>query len=338
MAKIEKSDRIASITCSTHPSMRGTGLHCTDRESSSSSSYPTSSSRGGDNRTSSSHVNSTTSSNTSFTDIIKKTSNPQSGTLLLGEKVINISNSNLKDEEIGVLVQYIKYQALNLDKFDASNNQLGFTSVENLFYTFRLGSPTAYYNIRTINLSNNLIGDDGAKYIAKHLEAGLYPNLKALDLSGNQLTATGEGYIAKALQNPKVQNMFVTLEKYATLERKDYYGKFLKGFLKHAEQQGINTKNVVVSKSLWTDLKEKTLMSIKVGWGYVKCKIDIPTTAPEIAVDAITIVSKNKFLVGLNDTYCFTTSLYDNMLSPEGIGIVIRDLELMGVDAINTYE
>jgi hypothetical protein len=88
----------------------------------------------------------------------------------MGERTINLYNGNLTNEDIGVLMQPLQYQGLNLEKFDVSYNKLGYGAVENIFYTFSLQrSNTALYNIKFINLSNNQIGDDGAKYIASHI-------------------------------------------------------------------------------------------------------------------------------------------------------------------------
>lgn len=162
-----------------------------------------------------------TPSKKSYQDILKKTSNPPHGKLLIDQKEIGLSNSGLKDSDIGVLVQSLQYQELNLYKFDVSNNSLGNSVVENLFYTFRLGSSTATYNIKFMNLSNNQIGDDGAKYIASHLGNGLHPNLKSLDVSGNQITPTGYSHFAEGMKSTNVKNFMVTFVKQATSVGKD---------------------------------------------------------------------------------------------------------------------
>ena len=54
-----------------------------------------------------------------------------------------------------------------------------------------------------MNLSNNQIGDDGVKYIASHLSAGLHPNLRCLDVSGNNLSYEVCGKIAKVVDQMK---------------------------------------------------------------------------------------------------------------------------------------
>ncbi|WPY01768.1 hypothetical protein Trichorick_01686 (plasmid) [Candidatus Trichorickettsia mobilis] len=143
-------------------------------------------------------------------DIIEKTTNPPHGNLLSDVRIIDISKSHVKNEDIGVLVQHLQYQGLNLNKFDASNNLLGYGAVENLFYTFSLSrSNTALYNIKFINLSNNQIGDDGAKYIASHLGNGQHPNLRYLDVSGNHITTNGGALFIEAMEAKPHQEIVI---------------------------------------------------------------------------------------------------------------------------------
>jgi hypothetical protein len=149
-------------------------------------------------------------SNTTYKNIIEKTTNAPHGNLLSDVRIIDISKSNIKNEDIGVLVQHLQYQGLNLNKFDVSNNLLGYGAVESLFYTFSLSrSNTALYNIKFMNLSNNYIGDDGAKYIASHLSNGQHPNLKVLDLSGNQITTNGGALFIEAMEAKPHQEIVI---------------------------------------------------------------------------------------------------------------------------------
>jgi Ran GTPase-activating protein (RanGAP) involved in mRNA processing and transport len=54
--------------------------------------------------------------------------------------------------------------------------------------------------IKTLNLSNNNIGDEGARYLAEVLK--VKRTLIQLDLSGNQVTDGGVQLLAKALCYP----------------------------------------------------------------------------------------------------------------------------------------
>ena len=148
--------------------------------------------------------------NISFDSIMKQTNSPAHG-YLVPEKTINLRYNNLNDGQIGSLVGNLQYQRLDLDVFDVSNNKIGFGGVENLFYGLRFDNTLAGRYILTMNFSNNLIGDDGAKYMADSLAMGRFPNLKSLDVSGNQITATGEAYFAKALESVKVTSITIVL-------------------------------------------------------------------------------------------------------------------------------
>ncbi|HJD63013.1 MAG TPA: hypothetical protein LFW14_05615 [Rickettsia endosymbiont of Degeeriella rufa] len=149
-----------------------------------------------------------------FQSLLEKINNPQHGRLV-PEKIINLSNNNLQNSDILLLVQKLQYQALNLDLLDFSKNQIGFTGVENILYSFRFDAPNGRY-IVTMNLSNNITGDNGAEYIATSLKWGRYPHLKALDVSGNLITPTGHGYIAQALKdiNQKISVTLIRRKKF----------------------------------------------------------------------------------------------------------------------------
>ena len=239
-------------------------------------------------------------SSDTYKNIIAKTSNPAHGYLLNDVRTIDISKLGLKDDDIGVLVKNLQCQLLNLDKFDVSYNLLGYTAVENLFYTFRLGSPTATYNIKYMNLSNNQIGDDGVKYIASHLSAGLHPNLRCLDVSGNNLSYEVCGKIAKVVDQMKqdikiLVNRVLSINSITEGGKKQsdlFYGSkeekqmVIKEYLKQAQSNGVDIQNVVVSKGIF----EKIINGYNLGkdflFGFTKCKI-VPKDFTAFAEDKI---------------------------------------------------
>jgi hypothetical protein len=226
------------------------------------------------------------------------TSSPQHGRYLLGERIINLKNGNLKNEDTGVLVQYLQYQALNLDLFDISGNVLSFRGVENLFYTFRLGAPAATFNIKCLNLSNNLIADDGAKYIASHLSNGLHPHLKSLDVSGNQITKTGEGYLVKALLDKATQHMIIYTQKLEQNSKllpgvgtKEEKIAMYREYLKQGIEKGTNAQGIVVDKSFWGKMahtkNQFKAASIGIG-GFIKCNWQPDDVIESYAQEAFT--------------------------------------------------
>ncbi len=260
------------------------------------------------------------------------TSSPQHGRYLLGERIINLKNGNLKNEETGVLVQYLQYQALNLDLFDISGNVLSFRGVENLFYCFRLGSPAATYNIKCINLSNNLIGDDGAKYIASHLSNGLHPHLKSLDVSGNQITKTGTGYFLDALKNSNVGNIIIKQYHLSVFGNKESKIGFMKDYLKQAQDKGVDVKNIVVDKSLTGYIKTTSKVVKDVAIGFAKCYYVDDAVTDYAADKIIAKVSKTFGMLwnGKDVVNCYAESFDDVMVSKLGVELIKSDLEIMG--------
>ena len=64
--------------------------------------------------------------------------------------------------------------------------------------------------ISTIDVSNNQIGDDGAKVIADSLVKGKFPHLKTLRLEGNKITDEGDNFIINAIKNIKQHIIVLT--------------------------------------------------------------------------------------------------------------------------------
>ncbi len=250
-------------------------------------------------------------------DIITKTSNAQHGLLLSDEKVIDMSKGSIRNEDIGVLVQHLQYQMLNLDKFDVSNNLLGYGAVENLFYTFSLSrSNTALYNIKFMNLSNNYIGDDGAKYIASHLSAGQHPNLRCLDVSGNPITEKSYVHFAESFKSEAVKEIVVILKIANTLpEIKEFFSKGFKYYINEIDKYVSNfptdkiRSNVNADK--WKECKE---LGGKVGksmlHGFVKG-----------------VLSGKKEAIAV---YMAEEAVVDNLLTPEAFYCYIDTKELVG--------
>jgi hypothetical protein len=257
----------------------------------------------------------------SFKSLLARTSSPHHG-LLVPEKIINISSTGLTDSDIGVLAQSLQYQKLDLHLFDFSNNKLGYGAVENIFYTFRYGAPAATFNIRYINLSNNYIDDNGAKYIASHLRPELHPHLKVINVSGNKLTSRGEGYFAKALKNAIVKDIVIHLKLFSG-NKKDY-NSALKEFLKQAEENGINTKAIASHKSSVSYIKDIATGTFIATWGFIKCKY-VLEDFNSFAIDTITAKISNKLakLISVSDTVqCYLQASNDLWTSELGVKII----------------
>lgn len=151
-------------------------------------------------------------------------------------KGIVLAHCDITDTDIGVLAHSLLPFHWNLTLVDFSNNRLGNSAVENLFYTMGTHQTPAKY-IQIINLSNNFIGDYGAEYIAESLKSGRYPATKEINVSGNQITDNGSWSIAEALKTGK----------FPTLKRFDASGndislvgeKFMLDAIKHPSTQSV---------------------------------------------------------------------------------------------------
>jgi len=272
--------------------------------------------------------------NISFKSIMDRTSSPAHG-YLIPEKSINLRYNNLTDKEIAVLVGNLQYQQLDLDVFDVSNNKIGFGGVENLFYGLRFDNTLASRYIVTMNFSNNLIGDDGAKYMSDSLAMGRFPHLKSLDVSGNHITATGYGVFIKSLKTLP-HDIIVTLEKYSTNLGQKVIKPALKHFVKYATEQGVNTVDVATNKGGIGYLMDTLKIIGNIAVGVTKCSntlieiLLLDTTAPSMVkglgleMYGSTVAKKVDFRV------CVALEVYDGIVSTEGVDLAVKAVDLIG--------
>ena len=273
--------------------------------------------------------------NISFKSIMDRTSSPAHG-YLVPDKTINLRNNNLADKEIAVLVGNLQYQRLDLDVFDVSNNKIGFGGVENLFYGLRFDNTLAGRYIVTMNFSNNLIGDDGAKYMADSLAMGRFPNLKNLDVSGNQITATGVGYFLDALKNSTVGNIIIKQYHLSIFGNKENKIGFMKDYLKQAQDKGVDVNNIVVDKSLFGYIKNTGKICKDTVVGFAKCYYVDDVVTDHIKDKILAKVSKTLgVLNNYNDVInCYAETFDGVMSSTEGVQLIKTDLEVMGESSV----
>ena len=217
-------------------------------------------------------------------------------------KGIVLSDCALEDRDIAVLTNHLKCHRLDLDVFDVSNNKIGLGGVKNLFCGLRIDNPLAERYIVTMNFSNNVIGDDGAKYMADSLAMGRFLNLKSLNVSGNQITGTGEGYFAKALESVKVTSITIVLTTKNSFKE---IANFIKtGFNYYAKEFHIEQIAVDVDTQKYLTNCQKTGINLTEGFmsGFVKCK-NIP----------------NKKIA----FFCFINEVVDSLFQPETLNCLI---------------
>lgn len=158
-------------------------------------------------------------------------------------KVIDLSNCNINSEDVHFFSRRVGHLDLDLDALYIGNNPLGNIGAEKLLcynvlnysvtHTLRhidlsncnLGDNGAIHfstasknwsRIESANLSNNAIGDQGARAIANAFYHGEFRHLKGLDFHGNKISQEGYGYLAKILETVprqmQTKDIAITLE------------------------------------------------------------------------------------------------------------------------------
>lgn len=190
-------------------------------------------------------------------------------------KGIVLSDCALEDKDTYALHQTLQYYPLNLTVLDLSNNCLGLNSVHTIFYGLR-GSQQGDANhlckqIKSINLSNNWLGDDSALFISQALEYGNMPNLESLAVPGNQITVAGERYLVKALQDVKVTSITIVLTVKNSF--KELVNFFKTGFTYYAKEFHIEQIAMDIESQKYLTNCQKTGANAVLGGltGLTKC-------------------------------------------------------------------
>lgn len=138
-------------------------------------------------------------------------------------------------------------------------------------------------NISNLNLSNNQIGDDGAKLLADSFLNGRFPHLKTLRLEGNKITDEGHGFLSKALEVVE-QNITVVLKSIQNASKA--VAQFaIKEMLHIAKSNGISTKEVLTTQETIEICKKGSWnVGKNIGYGMLKCftKADKPIAVYEM--------------------------------------------------------
>jgi hypothetical protein len=196
----------------------------------------------------------------------------------------------LNDDDMYWLTSVFNTHKSNIavNTIDLSNNCISLTPTKNMpFFSFNYPFYTTW-NVLRLDLSNNNIGDDGAKCIADGLAKGFFPITKYIKLSGNKITKEGDNKLVQALKG-KTQDIVIVTQK---LEQKlkmiggskEEKIAIYKELIKQAAEQGIDTKGIVADNSI----KSK----VKLGWksvtGFAKCNWSPEDMVKTYAQDKIT--------------------------------------------------
>jgi hypothetical protein len=200
---------------------------------------------------------------------------------------------------------------------------------------------TGFATITKLNLSNSGMLDNNAYSLSNTLT--ILSNLKYLDVSGNQFSETGNKYLAQAAKNiPHSIKILVDttvngLQKQGALMfgTKEARQIVIKDWLKVGQDNGIDVKNVTVSKDILTSAINGGKLSGNFVFGWAKCSI-IPDDAKTFAADGIIAVASKK--AGIVNTIigvvtCYFETLDESASSQEGIQFM-TDMGLIGQDEL----
>ena len=166
-------------------------------------------------------------------------------------------------------------KGLAVNTVDLSNNCLTLVRDSNLGYVdlpfFSFNSPyNTPRNILRLDLSNNQIGDAGAKVVADGLANGVFPITKQINLSGNNITDTGKGFIANMMHKLN-QGLVVTLETINNVS-KETFKIGVKAMLSMAKNNGISTKEALTTEETIEHCKKGIPnVGYNLSWGVIKC-------------------------------------------------------------------
>lgn len=272
-------------------------------------------------------------------------------------KVINLTNTYTTGQELENLAYTMRQFNFNLQAFSVGNNNLGDYAIGALMNGVTSTNMQTLYSAESgwkpyiasipvtqsmvyLNLSNTNMGDGGAKYISDVLASGKLSDTKHIDISENNFTLSGEKFIVNALQQEIVQDMLVTLKRSYNIKTMISGNKEQKQFLiretlQNAQDEGVDVRNVGVSKSMY----DKVLNIVKVGrdfsWGFGKCYI-VPEDIQTFAGERI-IAKASKKTSSVNNAkdavICFFDTIDEVLTSNEGVQL-IKDLDLYDVNSV----
>ena len=190
-----------------------------------------------------------------------------------------------------------------------------------------------------LNLSRSNLGDGDARIMAKLLKQGSLPNLTSLDVSGNQFSGVGNTYFAQAAKNVQqpikilVDTIVNGLQKQLALGfgSKEAKQNVIKDWLKVGQDNGIDVKNVTVSKDISSKIDNTFNLTGNFLFGWAKCSI-VPNSVKAFAADQIiAIASKNAGIVNtaIGVVTCYFETFDESASSQQGIQFM-TDIGLVG--------
>ena len=198
-------------------------------------------------------------------------------------------------------------------------------------------------NLIYLDLRDNFLGDYSASLLTASISKGEMPSLKVLHLEGNKLTPFGSNpRIINLVQNVK-QDIKILVSRMSDINdgvkkqgnlffgSKEDKQNIIKDILKQSQDNGVDVKNVTVSKDIFDGVTNGFKLGINFSYGWAKCVI-VPDNVKSFVGDKI--IAKAFPLVGqINDAMdratCYFESFDKSASSKEGVQF-IEDIGLLG--------
>jgi len=266
---------------------------------------------------------------------LEHTNNTQNLKFNLPYKEINLSGKSVADEDMVFFAQRMSNFAFHLDKLQLNHNPIGDYGIQALFnctFTVPLGRSVVH-----LKLNNCNIGDVGAELIAAYVRDGYMPATRTIDLHGNKLSVENPLFaqLAKNIQQPikiTVDTIYDGAKKQGTLAfgTKEAKQGIVKEWLSIAQNNGVDTQNVVVSKDIYEALGNKLKLTGHFLLGWTKCSV-IPKDVQSFAADKILATASPQAAVvktGVDIAFCYFESCDEAMSSQHGVQF-LGDLGLL---------
>jgi len=250
-------------------------------------------------------------------------------------QVLDLSHNGLLGTELSPLCKSLYYQQINFKVLNLSYNKLDSASLGEVLWSIGNKEDKFQHTVESLILSNNQIDDKGAEYLTWHFTTPSLKGTKYIDVSGNPLSNTGMEYFAKAIQNTandikilafRLLNVNTIVEggkKQSDLffGSKEEKQAIIKDYLKQAQSNGIDTKNVVVSKNIFFNILNKVKLGGNFLFGWAKCSA-VPEDATSFAAGVI-VAKTSKKATGIgfasDIAACYFETFDEKASSQEGV-------------------
>ena len=197
--------------------------------------------------------------------------------------------------------------------------------------------------VKEWNLSNNNIDDEGAEIISQALITGSLPHTKVLHLEGNKLSINSNPKFIKLVQNvqqdikilvSRMSDIIDGVKKQGNLffGSKEDKQEIVKDILKQAQDNGVDVKNVTVSKDIFAKLDNAGYLISDFSLGWSKCSVIPKSVGSFVGDKIIATASKKANIINIVEgvaTCYFET--FDQSASSQGGVQFMLDIGLAGV-------